>query len=706
MLFCGFLAWCCLAAFTLLTTRQSIETDLTNRARDVLERTGESWASAHFNGRDATLGGESLAEMARTKVRKSLEDMFGVRVVHDVTTLLPERRPFTFSAVKDGKAIALTGYVPSASARQRILAAARQAGFTVTGGDRLVRARGAPPGDFAALVNFSLKQLGQLPSGRITIADHALSIEGRAPDLKIYDELAGVLQRALPYGLILARFAVRPPVASPFLWTASREGRTLRLSGYIPSEGARTDVRAILEEAMPSLDVHDDTHLADGAPSTDLWLKAVRFAAAMLSQSRQLQVSISDSSISVEGVASTFDMFDALTQMRRQSPEGFQVTRFTVEPPRAVPFVWTMQRLPDSVQLKGYAPSEETRRLLNDALRNAFPGVPIHDEMRLASGGPTPESWAGMANFAVAQLARLRNGAAEAKGSHLILRGEALDSAAFSTLNIALENPPAGITVQNEVRPPSISPYVFSVRKDTAGLTLSGFYPSEKAHDFLRRVLKQDFPEETVNDVSAIGSGAPEGFQGAVEAGLRQLERLQSGELSLTDVQLRLSGVAFTARAVEDIRTVLEKAANPPFKIDVELSVIAAGAPVTAPNCQAILSEVMLHGTILFDPGSASINAVSQATLDRLVHVLQRCANLKVEVAGHTDSLGYSRSNQRLSEARAQAVVDVLEATGVSPAQLVAVGYGATQPVADNETEEGRARNRRIELVVKEVQTP
>ncbi|MGQ3674660.1 OmpA family protein [Xanthobacter sp. TB0139] len=644
--------------------------------------------------------------MAREKVRKSLEDMFGVRVVRDATTLLPERRPFTFSAVKDGKAIALAGYVPSVAARERIISTARQAGFIVSGGDQLVRARGAPPGDFAALVNFSLKQLEQLPSGRITIADHALSIEGRAPDLKIYDELAEVLRGALPYGLTLARFAVRPPVASPFLWSASREGNTLRLSGYVPSEAARADVKAILDEAMPGLDVRDDTHLADGAPSTDLWLKAVRFAADLLSQARQLQVSIADSGISVEGIAATFDMFDVLSRVRRNSPEGFQVARFAVQPPRAVPFVWKLQRLPDSVQMSGYAPSEETRRLLSDALRSAFPGVPIRDEMRLASGGPSSEMWAAAANFAVAQLARLRSGRAEARGARLILSGEALDSAAFSSLTTALEHSPAGLTVENEVNPPRISPYVFSARRDKNGITLSGFYPTQKAHDYLRQILMRGFPEEAVTDVSAIGAGAPEGFQSAVEAGLRQLERLQRGDLSLTDLQLRLSGLAFTTAAADHIRAVLEKSVKPPFNIDVELSVVPEGAPVDGPECQAGLSEVMAHGTILFDTGSASIDAASQATLDRLVYILQRCANMRIEVAGHTDSQGFSRSNQRLSETRAQAVVDVLEAAGVSASHLEAVGYGATQPVVSNETEEGRAKNRRIEFLVKEAQTP
>lgn len=703
----GLLAWAVFAAFTLATARGAIEADLTRSAAEMLARSGESWATAHFEGRDATLEGESLAEEARIKVRTSLEGLFGVRKVRDVTTLLPERRPFTFSAVKDGRTIQFDGYVPSRYALVRIVAAAKASGNTITGQDRLVRARGAPPGDFAGLVEFALGQLKRLPAGRITVSDGALAIEGRAPDLATYDAIAATVRGPLPQGMTLARFAVRPPVASPFFWSASREDGTLRVSGYVPSDDARAEVAKILAEQLPKLAVHDDTRLADGAPSTDMWLRAVRYAAELLASAPQLRVSLSDSSIAIEGVAPTFSAYETLAAARKSPPEGFQVTRFAVEPPRAVPFTWALQRSADGVRLSGYVPSEEARRLLLDAVRSGFPGIAVRDEMRLATGGPAPELWAAEASFAVAQLGKLRAGAVSASGTAVELKGEALDSAAFQSLMQAVKVPPAGLTASAKgLEPPRISPYVFAVRRDGQGLTVSGFYPDEKTHEALAAVLGADFLKEKVNDVSAIGGGAPAGFLPAAMAGVEALTRLVSGELTLTDAQLRLTGTALSGGAARDIAQSLKQGMKSPFVAETALEVSLPGPLVGPQECQSLALDLMDRGTIQFDSGSSRIDPASAGVLDRLAHVLQRCPSALVEVVGHTDAQGETAANLRLSQARAAAVVDALAEAGIARARLSSSGQGANAPVASNETEAGRAQNRRIDFVVKEGLAP
>jgi outer membrane protein OmpA-like peptidoglycan-associated protein len=79
--------------------------------------------------------------------------------------------------------------------------------------------------------------------------------------------------------------------------------------------------------------------------------------------------------------------------------------------------------------------------------------------------------------------------------------------------------------------------------------------------------------------------------------------------------------------------------------------------------------------------------------------LLQSSPELKVEVCGHTDNVGPAASNQKLSEARARSVVAAPAGKGIASDRLTAKGYGQTSPVADNRTEEGRAKNRRVELV-------
>jgi outer membrane protein OmpA-like peptidoglycan-associated protein len=73
---------------------------------------------------------------------------------------------------------------------------------------------------------------------------------------------------------------------------------------------------------------------------------------------------------------------------------------------------------------------------------------------------------------------------------------------------------------------------------------------------------------------------------------------------------------------------------------------------------------------------------------------------VKIQLEGHTDNVGTAADNQKLSENRAKAVVAYLTGKGVAPARLMAKGFGATRPVADNKTEEGRAQNRRTELKI------
>lgn len=103
---------------------------------------------------------------------------------------------------------------------------------------------------------------------------------------------------------------------------------------------------------------------------------------------------------------------------------------------------------------------------------------------------------------------------------------------------------------------------------------------------------------------------------------------------------------------------------------------------------------------VLFNTGSDHLRPESTPTLEEIGRMMETHADLRVRIEGHTDNVGPADANQRLSEERAQAVVNYLVGTtGVAADRLEAVGHGATRPVADNETPEGRQTNRRVELV-------
>lgn len=102
-----------------------------------------------------------------------------------------------------------------------------------------------------------------------------------------------------------------------------------------------------------------------------------------------------------------------------------------------------------------------------------------------------------------------------------------------------------------------------------------------------------------------------------------------------------------------------------------------------------------------FDTGKATIKADSDKTLDDAAAALKAASGLKIEVGGHTDNVGTPPANEKLSEERAKAVMAALVKRGVAANRLTAKGYGQSSPIADNRSEDGRARNRRVELVKK-----
>lgn len=101
---------------------------------------------------------------------------------------------------------------------------------------------------------------------------------------------------------------------------------------------------------------------------------------------------------------------------------------------------------------------------------------------------------------------------------------------------------------------------------------------------------------------------------------------------------------------------------------------------------------------INFDTAKATIKPDSLKIVDEVAAMLKGAPALKIEVGGHTDNVGAAEANQKLSEARAQSVAAALGQRGIAANRLAAKGYGQSAPVADNRSEEGRARNRRVEL--------
>ena len=114
------------------------------------------------------------------------------------------------------------------------------------------------------------------------------------------------------------------------------------------------------------------------------------------------------------------------------------------------------------------------------------------------------------------------------------------------------------------------------------------------------------------------------------------------------------------------------------------------------------ITEVLKLENVEFVTAKADLTDKGKATLDKIAAILAK-VDTTVGIGGHTDSRGREAANLKLSQQRADTTKAYLVGKGIAAARLTSVGYGASKPVADNATEEGRARNRRIEFDVKEI---
>ena len=135
----------------------------------------------------------------------------------------------------------------------------------------------------------------------------------------------------------------------------------------------------------------------------------------------------------------------------------------------------------------------------------------------------------------------------------------------------------------------------------------------------------------------------------------------------------------FTLKGVHEV--------DEPYKKDVPLDPVKEGQRIVLRN-------------VFYATDSFNLKSESRVELNKLYQFLVNNSGLKIEISGHTDNVGYEEYNMELSEKRARSVYDYLVEKGIDPERLSYKGYGESEPVATNETEEGRAQNRRTEIKI------
>ena len=234
-----------------------------------------------------------------------------------------------------------------------------------------------------------------------------------------------------------------------------------------------------------------------------------------------------------------------------------------------------------------------------------------------------------------------------------------------------------------------LNSFVWRAEKDGDGFNMTGQAPDPWAKLTLQIASnKEDRPDLEISE------HAPEGFLQNALAALKALENADAGSVAFENGkwQIELDASDFDQQdAIKEALSVANIGTKPTIN-----------APAARDICQDTVAGLVAANPIVFQSGSARIDAGSKQTISQIAAQLVRCPSVVLEVEGHTDADGPANDNLTLSVMRAESVVDELIELGVSPTRLFAVGYGETLPVASNDTRKGKALNRRIVFTVRE----
>ncbi|NTY35574.1 OmpA family protein [Burkholderia diffusa] len=221
-----------------------------------------------------------------------------------------------------------------------------------------------------------------------------------------------------------------------------------------------------------------------------------------------------------------------------------------------------------------------------------------------------------------------------------------------------------------------------------------GKVPDEATKAAVLQKLRDTYGATNVVDQIEVGDVAtPPNWSANVQKLLgAQLKQISKGQLKINGTQIEMKGEVHNEAQRQQLASDMANTLNPTYTIKNGLRVSASE--------QGVLDQTLANRTIEFETGSATLTPQGKLILDQMAAALAKMQNRTVDIIGHTDNSGNRTSNIALSQARADAVKGYLITKSIPPQQMTTTGVGPDQPIAPNDTADGRARNRRIEFRV------
>lgn len=498
--------------------------------------------------------------------------------------------------------------------------------------------------------------------------------------------------------------AIAPP---RFSVEILRNDAGISVIGLVP---AAQDRDALTDQFAQLAGRQEFTDLLESAdyPTPPAWEDAMSFALSALDDLLRAKVSVEAGRVRITAMAESEDAKARLERsLRRSAPPAVNVS-LSITAPRPVltPFTLRFVQDEDGVRFDACsADSDAARaRIINAATRAGMTNAPA---CTIGMGVPTPR-WAEAAEKAIAAVSTIGGGSVTFSDADVaLLAPEGTDQGLFDRVVGELENALPGVFALKAVLPrtddPDAGPPEFTATLSPEGqVQLRGRMSSQATRGLATSYAQSLFGSRSVHTAARLDEGLPPGWSKRVLTGLEALGNLSNGVVVVTPDTLSVSGNTGDDQANSRIAQLLADKLGEAEIFDINVTYREKLDPVaslpTPEECETRIGEITTSRKINFEPGSAKVDTAAVGILDDIATILAECGELRLEVQGHTDSQGGEDMNLSLSQQRSQSVLNELRSRGVLTTGFRAKGYGESKPVANNETEEGREANRRIEF--------
>jgi len=502
-------------------------------------------------------------------------------------------------------------------------------------------------------------------------------------------------------------------VAPVFRIEAMRNDDALSVIGLVPADPGEGAIIARLSAIDRDGTVSDMLQTADH-PAPEGWQAALDFTIAALEMMPVSQISVTAGRIEVHALVESAEARNRLeTRLHDMAPQG-AVLMLDLVAPRPVIAPFTLRFVIDEQGARFDACAADTeagRDLILRAARGA--GATARLECTIAMGSPTPR-WGRAVELAIGELAALGAGVVTFSDSDLSMvvpatisqsvfdravgRLETRLPDAFTLTAVRLEPEDAG-EAENDGRAE-----LLATLTEEGQVLVEGRLPDTRIRDSVSAFARARFGSESVTLETRLDPELPSGWSVRALTALEALAELHHGRVTVRTDRVEVAGVSGNPDVSAQVARILADGLGQGAVYAVRVRYDEALDPVqqapTPERCEARVQAILTENKITFAPGSARLDTASRQALDEIADVLRECGALEMEVAGHTDSQGRAETNLALSQSRAEAVINALLSRRVLVSGLVAQGYGAAEPIADNATAAGREANRRIEMTL------